>query len=103
MTWCQGYPGRSRRRQVPAGVHAVLMPGNITRIVRRLVEDQSAVNQKITTQQIFNGVQQRLMSDQVVRPIKEQMQAVQPPERAFPTVVDNRFDLGAKTTGFFRG
>src|SRR6266568_4241836 len=103
MTWGQGDPGRSRRRQVPAGIHAVLMPGNITRIVRWLVEDQGAVDQKLSTQETFDCVQERFMSNQPVGPIKEQVQAVQSPERAFPAVVDNRFDLRAKTAGFFRG
>ncbi|MDT5063188.1 MAG: hypothetical protein QOH63_3647 [Acidobacteriota bacterium] len=81
---------------MPAGINAVLMPGDVARILRRLVKNQRAVNQNIATQNILDRIQEGIVRDQMISPIEKQVKAVESLERACFTVACDRLKLAAK-------
>ena len=77
VTRCKGNPGRRRWRQVQARVKTVLVPRRVTRIVRLLGKDEGSVNQNIVAKNCFNHVEQRVVSNDLVRPVKEEMKTIE--------------------------
>jgi hypothetical protein len=81
---------------MPTGVDAVLMPGYIAGIFGRLIKDQRTINQKIFSEQTFDGIQKIWMSNQTMGPVKKQMQAIESFERPSAAILGNRFKRAAK-------
>src|SRR5688500_10184097 len=76
-------PRRDRRCQVPRRVDAVLVPRRVTRITGRLVKDQSAINNKLRTENTYHRIQQRFVRCQTIGPRKKQMQVIETPPITF--------------------
>src|SRR4029453_4639620 len=64
---------------MPVGIHAVLVPRYVTRVVRGLVKYQGAINQDLLAHHGFDRIQQILVTYETIGPSKEQMQAVESP------------------------
>lgn len=86
---------------MPGGVHAVLMPGHITRISLWFIKDQSTVNQNVLAKDFFNGIQKNVVRDQPMGPAKKQVETIESLQRACLTVFQDRPECRAKEGGFF--
>src|SRR5256885_151026 len=72
------------------------MPGRVAGILRRLVENQSTVDQNISTQDVFNRIQHGLMSYQAMGPIEKQVETVESFRRTFFTAINKRVERATK-------
>src|SRR6185503_21284224 len=55
-----------------------------------------AVNQNIVAENCLNHIQQRVVRDDLVRPVKKQMQSIEPLRRTLATAFNQLFERSAK-------
>src|SRR5688572_8712896 len=86
---------------MPARVNAVLVPRSITRIARRFVKDQRAVNDNVRPENTLNCIQHRYARRQTISPRKKQVQVIKPPPVTFAALQRHGFECVA-IAGRFR-
>jgi len=71
--------------------------------MRRLVKHERPVDQNIVAENLFDGIQQRIMSDQAIGPFEKQMQSVESFQRLFAAVTCKRLDRPTEKKHFLGG
>src|SRR5688572_25744282 len=72
------------------------MPRCVTGTMRRLIEDECPVDQNIVTQNVFDSIQKRVMSDEAMGPVEKQMETIESLQRILPAAINERLERSAE-------
>ena len=66
----------------------------------RLIEDEGSVDQNIVTQNVFDSVQKRVVSDEAMGPVEKQMKTVETLQRILTAAINERLERSTEKRYF---